>query len=206
MSLKVEVAGLEDFIPSIENGNLILIEGGALDHVKSKFVQELAYNAASYYFKITYLSTIGRERVEEDMRKRFGEVPKIDINKPLDYGGIEDYIEENSILILDSFSYLSIDKDFTQYQKMFEDLQFHSKLNNGITFIVIDTGMLNDKFMSVSYHLCDGIIKFKLRDTSEGIVRYIIIPKWINGSSFDDNIYYNYENNKIKIDSRRRVV
>ena len=52
----------------------------------------------------------------------------------------------------------------------------------------------------------DGIIQFLSKDAADGLTRYIRIPKWMTGSSYDRNIYYTYEEGRINIDLRYRVV
>jgi KaiC/GvpD/RAD55 family RecA-like ATPase len=65
--------------------------------------------------------------------------------------------------------------------------------------------MLQEQVEVTCAHLADGIMKFLTMDTTKGIRRYIRIPKWMHGKSFDENIYYHFDGREILVDLRSRV-
>jgi hypothetical protein len=71
---------------------------------------------------------------------------------------------------------------------------------------VLTADLLTPQVEAVIFHLADGIIILLEKETSEGVKRYLRIPKWIDGKSFDINIFYTFIGNKVNVDTRYRVV
>jgi hypothetical protein len=55
-------------------------------------------------------------------------------------------------------------------------------------------------------HLSDGYLQFHAREGPEGVLRFLRIPKWMDGKFVDRNIYYEFDGKRIAIDLRRRVL
>jgi hypothetical protein len=55
-------------------------------------------------------------------------------------------------------------------------------------------------------HLSDGFIQFHAREGPEGVLRFLRIPKWMDGKFVDRNIYYEFDGKRISVDLRSRVL
>ncbi len=51
-----------------------------------------------------------------------------------------------------------------------------------------------------------GPIDFHVKETGEGIVRFIRISRWMDGCTYDSNIFYTFEDMRLNVDLRNRVV
>jgi archaellum biogenesis ATPase FlaH len=205
MGLSINIPGLGDFIKEIPDKNLILIEG-EMDNIKTFFVQKIGYNATKIGKNITYITSNDREELQHQLCQYKFKLDKVTILNGNSLSHIRKYITKNSVLIIDSFSYLTLEQELSQFKDILEDIRKMCKKENAIIFLTIETGMLPHRMEKILAHVTDGIIQFKTKESSKGIVRFIRIPKWANGNIIDSNIYYTFNKREINIDLRSRVV
>lgn len=204
MGITIEIPGLKQAIPEIPDGSLILIEG-QLDPIKTFFVLYLGCNAHKAGRKVVFVTSKHESEVEQQL-----------CHYNLGKNGFEiihersarhwfDLIEENSILIIDSFSYLMLDKSLYEFRDNLEDLRKKCKQNNAIVLMTTVDGMLEDKQEVTVGYLVDGIFRFLTKETSVGISRFIRIPKWMGRVAYDTDIHYSFDGKSMKVDMRSRV-
>jgi archaellum biogenesis ATPase FlaH len=205
MGLSINIPGLGDFIKEIPDKNLILVEG-EMDNIKTFFVQKIGYNGTKNGKKITYITSRDKDEVYHQLCQYHFKPDKASILNGNSLSHIKEHITKNSVLIIDSFSYLTLEQESSQFKEIIENIRKMCKKENAIIFLTIETGMLPQKMEKILAHVTDGIIQFKTKESSKGIVRFIRIPKWANGNIIDSNIYYTFNNREINIDLRSRVV
>jgi KaiC/GvpD/RAD55 family RecA-like ATPase len=115
-------------------------------------------------------------------------------------------IKPESLTVIDSFSYLIWGSNPGDLRNIMEFIRNMNKRTNSILILVIQKEMMEENMLSLIYHNSDGIILFRNQEKPENILRYIQIPKWIDGRPLDINIYYSFEYGKIKLDTRSRVI
>jgi archaellum biogenesis ATPase FlaH len=204
MGISVSIPGLDEFVDKIPNGNLILVEG-SIDPITSIFVQKLATISSKNDRKVTYITSKAKEEVTEQISYFQDEQVDFRIVEERSTRHWKDYIEKNSVIIIDSFSYLIIDRQLIEVRNILEEFLKLCKQLEAIVLITIEKGMLDEKIEVTCLHLADGIFNFLSKETQLGVMRYIRIPKWINGKAFDKNIYYNFDGKRINVDLRARV-
>ena len=118
----------------------------------------------------------------------------------------KDHLKTNSLLIIDSISYLMHGFDMTEFKMIMEEIKVVCRINNAIVIQLVELGMLDQRSEMLAGFYADGIVQFLSKDSGEGLSRFIRIPKWMTGSSYDRNIYYTYEESRINVDLRYRVV
>lgn len=205
MGIPIDVAGLKQFINEIPDGNIILIEG-KIDPVKSYFAQHLGFIACKNGKKITYITSHWIKEVKNQVsRLNNGKVP-FEIIEEKSARHWRDHVSNDAVIIIDSFSYLTLDKTLYEFTLDLEHLRKAVKKTNAIVLLVSEQGMLEDKHEITVQYISDGIIRFKTKEVSKGIARFIRFPKWIGEVSFDDNIYYTFDGKRMNVDLRSRVV
>jgi len=110
VDIPIDIPGLNQLIPSIPGGNVLLLKG-ATDPVKTYFVQYLAHRAQAQRAKVIYVSSRGREEVQEQFRRLFNNGAPADVNEERSPMKWVNQVGEGSVLVVDSFSYLMFDKD-----------------------------------------------------------------------------------------------
>ncbi len=205
MGIPINVAGLEKIIKEIPEGNIILIEG-KIDPVKTFFVQNIGCSSIKIGRDVVYITSrvineIKKELIDYDSDTKFFKIIEERSSRHWN-----DYIKNNSLLIIDSFSYLMLEKSLHEFRENLEDLRQVAKDKNSIVILTVEDGMLDEKAEITAKYLSDGIVIFKKKETSKGISRYFIIPKWSNNMAFNDNIYYDFDGMSMKVDMRSRVV
>jgi hypothetical protein len=75
-----------------------------------------------------------------------------------------------------------------------------------VVVLAIDRGMFDPRSEAVVVHLSDGLLQFQSREGTEGLMRYLRIPKWTEGKFFDRNVYYEFDGARLAIDLRHRVL
>lgn len=199
MGITIDIEGLKTIIQEIPDSSLIVVQG-SIDTVSTIFVQNIANTCIKEKRPITYITSKTQKEV---VHKSNGDFPVIEEHSYMHW---KKYIKKDSVLIIDSFSYLILEKSLTEVRLILEDFIDLCKQLNAIVILTIERNMLNEKLEVTVLHMSDGIIRFLSRDTPEGVLRFIRIPKW-NDFSHDDNIYYTLDskNKKINIDMRERI-
>ena len=204
MDIPIDIPGLNQFIPSIPNGSIILVKGTS-DSVKTYFVQYLSNRAQRAGGRVIYVSSRGREEVL-DQFKRFFNDGAVDVNEERSPMKWVNQVTKGSVLIVDSFSYLMLDKDIHILRTILEEMRRLAKQRGGVVILTVDDGMFDQLHESILTHLVDGIIDFMLKETSEGVRRFMRIARWTDGRTFDGNVYYTFDEQRINVDLRYRVV
>jgi archaellum biogenesis ATPase FlaH len=203
MGLPINIVGLNEFIKDIIFGSIILVEGN-IEPIKSIFVQNLGIHAQQNNYDVNFISSRAKEEIIEQVSY---------LNKEIDFNVIEerssrhwkDFLKKKSILIIDSFSYLVLEDSIIDVRNILEELDSLCKKKSAIIILTVEHGMLDEKVRITVGHLADGIIQFLSRDTTDGVARFIRIPKWVNRKSFDENIFYQFDGKRINVDLRARV-
>lgn len=203
MGIPITIPGLRDFIQEIPDGNIIIIQG-TIDPIKTIFVQTLAGYAAKTKKEVIYIASRAKEEICSELLQYTGS-SYYQVIEERSHRHWKDFIKKNAVLIIDSFSYLVLDKTLSEVRTLLEELDSLCKQNNTILLLTLEYGMLDEKVQITIGHLADGIIHFLSKETTKGIARFIRISKWINRDSFNDNIYYTFDGTKITIDLRARI-
>ncbi len=204
MGIPIVIPGLNEFVQEIEQGNLILVEG-SIDPISSIFVQNLAMAAQQHEKDVRYITSRAKEEVAEQISLWSRKEVPFSIVEERSHGHWKDYICDNGVLVLDSFSYLIIIKTIHEVLDIVEEFLKLCKQKNAVVLLTMERGMIEEKTAITVSHLADGIFQFLSKDTQMGVARYIRIPKWMNGQSFDENIYYTFDGKRINVDLRARV-
>jgi archaellum biogenesis ATPase FlaH len=204
MGIPITITGLNQFIQEIPQGNLILVES-SIDPIATIFVQQLGVIAKKNGLQVTYITSRTKKEVCEQIVYYQDEPVDICVTEERSHRHWKDFITENSVLILDSFSYLILDEPLHEVQHILEEFLKLCQQANSIVIITMELGMLDSKVEIASSFLSDGILKFLSKDTNKGILRFIRIQKWMKGQTFDENIYYTFDGKKINVDLRSRV-
>jgi archaellum biogenesis ATPase FlaH len=204
MRIPIDIPGLNEYINEIPIGNLVVIEG-TIDPVLPIFVQKIVCHASDNRSLVTYITSKTKEEVCESIENSQKKKEPFNIIEERSYRYWKNYINENTIVVIDSFSFLILDKDLDETVQILEEFLKLCKKHHAIVILTMERGMLDERIEITVAHLADGIIRFLSRDTSKGIARYIRIPKWMNGKSFDENIYYSFNGEQINVDLRSRV-
>lgn len=206
MGIPIDMTGLKHFIPEIPDGQIILIEG-KLDPIKTFFVKHLGHIACRNGRKVTFISSKNKVQIRESLKCETDfDHKNFEIIDERSSRHWKDHIEEKSLLIIDSFSYLMLDKSLYEFRDVMEDMRDECKIKNAIALLTLVDGMLGEKEEITTEYLADGIIRFLTRESSKGKERYIRIPRWIGNVSFDDNINYSFDGKRMNVDQRERVV
>ena len=99
-----------------------------------------------------------------------------------------------------------LDKSLYEFRDVMEDMRDECIEKHATALLTLVDGMLGEKEEITTEYLADGIIRFLTKKSPKGIDRYIRIPRWIGNISFDDNINYTFDGNKMHVDQRERVV
>jgi archaellum biogenesis ATPase FlaH len=203
VGIPISIPGLNQFIREVPEGSIISIEGG-VDPPKSVMVGVVASTAKENGWNISYICPRGRcgslqglsGEWKEGMSFVEGDAPTL----------WKDHIKSKNLLIIDSLSYLLQEKDISEFKRVMEEVKFACNSCGAIVIQLVELGMLDKWAEILSGFYADGIVQFLSKDAADGLTRFVRIPKWMSGASYDRNIYYTYEEGRINIDLRYRVV
>jgi KaiC/GvpD/RAD55 family RecA-like ATPase len=209
VSFPVEVPGLDTIIPEIEDGRLLVVESGA-DSAKSYFVRRLSLSAGRVGIPVTFVTSRDEIEVRSLLASEGEPDPPADgWIRILERDGIdsfEDLESTGTLLTVDSFSYLTLNLPPAELASSLRRLRTACRTKRMTAILATDRGMLDSRSEAVVTHLSDGYLQFHAREGPEGVLRFLRIPKWMDGKFVDRNIYYEFDGKRIAIDLRRRVL
>ena len=209
MSIHVEVPGLDTIIPEIADGKIVVIESGA-DGVKSFFVRRLARTALQSGRPVTYITSRDGAELSKELVNVFdssvvreGALRVIERDSLEEWDGIDAL---RGLLVVDSFSFLTLNISATQLSELLRRLRRVAQTEKLTVALATDRGMAGSQSEAILGHLSDGWIQFDAKEGADGLIRYLRVPKWMEGTLVDRNIYYEYDGRRLAIDLRRRVL
>jgi KaiC/GvpD/RAD55 family RecA-like ATPase len=209
VNIPIEIPGLDTIIPELEEGRLLVVESGA-DSAKSYFVRRLSLSAGRVGVPVTFVTS----RDETEVRALLAAegdpegLPKgwVHIMERDGIDSFEEFESPGGCLTVDSFSYLTLNLPPAELASSLRRLRTACRTHQMTAILATDRGMLDARSEAVVTHLSDGYLQFHAREGPEGVLRFLRIPKWMDGKFVDRNIYYEFDGKRIAIDLRRRVL
>jgi KaiC/GvpD/RAD55 family RecA-like ATPase len=209
MRLPVEVPGLDTIIPRIDEGTIIVVEGGP-DPAKSFFVRRLCRTALHVPNPVTFVTSRDERELRERLAQENGGASDfgtaVQIVEQDAVASLNEFAPNRGLLAVDSFSFLTLDLNPTEMAVMLRGLRKVCREQRTTVVLATDEGMFEPRAEAVLTHLAEGCIEFHAQEGTEGILRFLRIPKWIDGRFVDRNIYYSFDGKRIAIDLRSRVL
>jgi KaiC/GvpD/RAD55 family RecA-like ATPase len=209
MSIPIEVPGLDTIVPDLGSGRLVLVESGP-DSAKNFFVRRIGLTAARAGEPVTFVTSRDRGELirlfaSEGGRAEWSEdrVEVVEENAVRDLDGLA---ERGGLLAVDSFSFLTYERTPVELAAMLRSLRTVCHARGTTALLATDRGMLESRSEAVVTHLSDGMIEFHAKEGPEGVIRFLRVPKWVDGRFVDRNMYYEFDGKRIAIDLRRRVL
>lgn len=209
MGIPIEVVGLSSIVSEVPDGRLLIIEGGA-DPAKSFLLRRLALTAATRDYRVSFITS--RDRAElVTLLGREGGTPewkedRFDIEERDSVWTLDEFGANGGLLAVDSFSFLTLDLTPSQLAGMLRSLRAICQERHTTVLLGTERGMVEGRAEAVTWHLADGVIQFHTKEGPEGVIRWLRIPKWMDGKALDRNIYYGFDGARLTIDLRRRVL
>jgi KaiC/GvpD/RAD55 family RecA-like ATPase len=209
VNIPIEIPGLDTIVPELEEGRLLVVESGA-DSAKSYFVRRLSLSAGRVGVPVTFVTS----RDETEVRALLaaegdpGTLPEgwVRIMERDGIDSFEEFEPSGGCLTVDSFSYLTLNLPPAELASSLRRLRTACRTHQMTAILATDRGMLDPRSEAVVTHLSDGYLQFHAREGPEGVLRFLRIPKWMDGKFVDRNIYYEFDGKCISIDLRRRVL
>ncbi len=209
MGIPVEIPGLDTIIPEIPDGQLIVVESGT-DPAKNYFIRTLCRAANRLGRPVTFITSRDKEELAKAFRVLPPEDPEgrpfIQVIERDSIQTVQEFSEEGRTLAVDSFSYLTLDLPPPQLATLLRQLREACHAHGMTALLATDRGMFDPRAEAVTVHLADGMFQFHAKEGPEGLMRFLRIPKWMDGRFVDRNIYYDYDGQRMAIDLRRRVI
>ncbi len=209
MGLPVEVPGLDTIIPQLGDGRIVVVESGA-DEAKSFFVRTLARTALGLKWPVTYLTSRDGPELSHSLLNGGASASVIPtLLQVLERESIRGWSGldvARGLLAIDSFSFLTLDLPIDQLSELMRRIRAAAHVQALTVVLATDRGMFEPRSEAVVFHLADGVIQFHAKEGPEGLVRFLRVPKWTQGTFVDRNIYYEYDGSRLAIDLRRRVL
>jgi len=208
VSLPVEVPGLDALLSEIGDGTIVIVEGGA-DLAKSFFVRRLCRTALHTGRTVSFVTSRDARELQELFRRENGEsdgAGGVRIVERDAVDSLSEFVPEGGLLAVDSFSFLTLGLAPTDLARMLRNLHRVSRESGATTLLATDQGMLDPRSEAVVTHLAEGHIEFHAQEGTEGLIRFLRIPKWADGRFVDRNIYYDFDGRRMAIDLRSRVL
>ncbi len=209
MSIPIEVPGLDTILPELAEGRVVLVESGA-DAAKSFFVRRLSLTAGRVGWPVTFVTSRDRDELQVQLASERGTAPLPDgwvrIQERDAVSDLEEFGKDGGLLAVDSFSFLTLDLSPDQLAQALRALRTQCRRKGTTAVLATDRGMFEPRAEAVAVHLSDGLLQFHTREGPEGAVRFLRVPKWMDGRFVDRNIYYEFDGKRIAIDLRSRVL
>lgn len=205
VDIPIDIPGMAKMISSVPEGSLVLLRGD-FDSVKSFFAQYLGAKSREAGNRVVIVSSRGQEEARAEMRALFGKEATADYSDERQWMKWLNALRENVTIIIDSFSLMMFDKDAITLRSVMEELRAAVKSRKATAVLVVDDSMLDELQESIVMHSMDGVLSFHLKENPDGVARYFRIMRWTDGRAYDSNIFYTFNERRMNIDLRNRVV
>ena len=209
MTLPVEVPGLDTIIPKIDPGRIVIVESGA-DSAKSFFVRRLALTAGRIGWPVSFVISRDQEELRGQLAAEAGATAPpngwLHVHERDAVQSLDEFGELGGLLAIDSFSFLTLNIPGSDLAYMLRSLRAICRRRGTAVLLATDRGMFHAQSEAIVNHLADGLLQFHAREAPEGVVRFLRIPKWVDGKFVDRNIYYEFDGKRLAIDLRSRVL
>jgi KaiC/GvpD/RAD55 family RecA-like ATPase len=209
MPLAIEVPGLDTLVPNVPEGSVVVAESTS-DPAKNFFIQRLCRTAHERNLPVTFVTSRDREELIALFDK--GEVYSEDEESSMrvfardQVDSLDGFADRGGVLAFDSFSFLTFELPPLRIAQIVRELRAMCHHQGAIVLLGTDRGMFEARAEAVTTHLADGVFQFHVREGPEGVVRYLRVPKWMDGRFIDRNIYYEFDGKRMAIDLRKRVI
>lgn len=207
--MPIEVPGLNTIVPELPEGRLVVIESGP-DPAKGFLLRRIALTAAAREYRVTFITSRDKAEVEGQLGREASSPPwtegRFDIEERDSVWSLDELGAAGGLLAVDSFSFLTLDLTSTQLASMLRSLRTVCKDRGTMVVLSTERGMVDSRAEAITWHLADGVFQFHTREGPEGVIRWLRIPKWMDGRALDRNIYYGFDGTRLAIDLRRRVL
>lgn len=209
MSLPIEVPGLDIILSEIEDGTIVIIEGGA-DLAKSFFVRRLCRTGLHSGRPVSFVTSRDARELRALFARENGEASGVaggvQVHERDSLDTLVEFAPEGGLLAVDSFSFLTLGLLPTDLARMLREMHRVALDNRTTALLTTDQGMLDPRAEAVVTHLAESHIEFHAMEGTEGLVRFLRVPKWADGRFVDRNIYYDFDGRRMAIDLRSRVL
>ena len=204
MPIPLGLPGLENVVPEIPDGRILVVEGGT-DPTKSFFARHIARQAAVEDRLVTLVTSRGAEEIVAHYERHDGAPEALRVHEAAAWDDMEAGLGETSDLVVDSFSFLALSATRQELTQGLRAMRARCRATGDVAVLSMERGMLDAAAEAVVHHLADGILQFHVREDTEGIVQYVRIPRWMDGGVHTRNIYYSFDGRRILVDTRNRV-
>lgn len=209
MGVPIDIPGLDSILPEIGEGTVVVVEGSA-DAAKGFFVRHVALTAGRAGKPVTFVTSRDRDELHEQLVSEQGPTvlpePWIHIHERDSVDQLEEFGGAGGVLAIDSFSFLALDLSPDALARSLRGLR-HQCRHQGTTAVLgTDRGMFGARSEAVAIHLADGFLQFHTREGTDGVQRFLRVPKWMDGRFVDRNVYYEFDGKRLAIDLRSRVL
>jgi len=205
VDVSLDIAGLEQTIGNIPGGSIVVIKGGP-DPVKSYLAQLIAAAAVVNGHSVTYLSSYGGATAKLLFSNYFHDGAGIDFQATNAPEMSYIHIQPDRMLVMDSFSFMVATRSIDGIKDILDKIKARVLETSSNSVMVLTADMLSPQLESMILHYADGFLCLLEKESGEGVKRYIRIPKWMGGRSYDHNIFFNFNDNRLNVDTRYRVV
>lgn len=205
MGIAIPIPGFQEFIEEIPDGKAILLSGG-LDNVPIFFAFKILQSAQESGRQIHLITSKRKHDTKELLERNGVDSGSVDIIRNpsvIDWKGL---VSEKGLWVIDSFSFFMVGKNSDQVRESLNMIIDQCRSTKAIALLLFQKEMLSSIDEMMTVYLTDATIEFNLIEKPEGAMRYIRIPKWVNGEPLDQSIFYTFENGRMNIDLRSRVV
>lgn len=209
MGIPIDVPGLDVIIPDVGDGRVVIIESGA-DLTNSFLVRRLCLAALHSGREVTFVTSRDpaelRESLATNESARGDRSPTAQIMEMDTLEELAGLVPPGGVIAVDSFSFLTLELGPQHLARLLRQLHSTCRDQRATALLATDRGMFEPRSEAIAIHIADGYIQFNAREGSDGVVRYLRIPKWTDGKFFDRNIYYAFDGKRLAIDLRSRVL
>jgi len=174
--------------------------------VKSFLAQLVCVSGTRIGAKATYIPSYGETVAKGMFAIYFDDGSVVDFYEVRDLDSCEMHIHNDRVTVVDSFSYLAAGRLLGDVKGALEKIKRRTRETSSIVVLVLSDDMLPPQMEAMVFHHADGVLCLLEKEGSDGVKRYMRIPKWMGGRTFDANIFFTFIGNQLNVDTRYRVV
>lgn len=184
MPLVLDVPGLTHAVPQVPDGSIVAVRGG-LNPAKSFLAQRFRKVEGKTARPLALAQTQAPDA--KASISAWSDVPK------------------RCDVVVDSFSHLHVESAPGEVLAQVMELRRMCRKDGRVAVLVLDDGVMQERSEAAALSLCDGVIQMQVREDAEQLVDFLRLPRWPGLGASNHNIYYDFDGERLLVDTRRRV-
>ncbi len=205
MPLRLDVPGLDAFVPPVGDGWVVLVEGGT-EPDKEFFADLVCRSARQGGQRVLVVTSRGAATVARRQGLAGEDRARVVLQEAMDFDDLAAVRPVAATTLVDAVSFMAQDADPAALSRCVQAHRSAARQDGHAVVLVAEDDVLDARSLGALRHLSDAVVQFRTHDDGEKIQSFLRVPRWGALHSVRQPVHYSFTGDRLAIDTRRRHV